>query len=40
MIEFEIPKPIQMTNTALETVAVNMMRNGRGFATFTGIAMV
>jgi acyl-CoA dehydrogenase len=26
MIEFEIPKPIQMTNTALETVAVNMMR--------------
>jgi acyl-CoA dehydrogenase len=26
MIEFEIPKPIAMTNTALETVAVNMMR--------------
>jgi acyl-CoA dehydrogenase len=26
MIEFETPKPIQMLNTALETVAVNMMR--------------
>jgi acyl-CoA dehydrogenase len=26
MIEFEAPKPIQMLNTALETVAVNMMR--------------
>ena len=26
MIEFEAPKPIQMINTALETVAVNMMR--------------
>lgn len=26
MIDFEIPKPIAMTNTALETVAVNMMR--------------
>jgi acyl-CoA dehydrogenase len=26
MIEFEPPKPIQMLNTALETVAVNMMR--------------
>ena len=26
MIEFEIPKPIAMANTALETVAVNMMR--------------
>jgi acyl-CoA dehydrogenase len=26
MIEFEVPKPISMTNTALETVAVNMMR--------------
>src|SRR4030042_3439954 len=27
MIEFETPKPIQMTNTALETVAINMMRS-------------
>jgi acyl-CoA dehydrogenase len=26
MIDFEIPKPIAMTNNALETVAVNMMR--------------
>lgn len=26
MIEFEIPKPIVMNNTALETVAINMMR--------------
>lgn len=26
MIDFEIPKPIAMANTALETVAVNMMR--------------
>jgi acyl-CoA dehydrogenase len=26
MIEFEIPKPIAMTNNALETVAINMMR--------------
>ena len=26
MIEFEAPKPIQMMDTALETVAVNMMR--------------
>ena len=26
MIEFETPKPIVMLNTALETVAVNMMR--------------
>jgi len=26
MIEFETPKPIQMANTALETVAINMMR--------------
>ena len=26
MIDFEPPKPIQMLNTALETVAVNMMR--------------
>ena len=26
MIEFEAPKPIAMLNTALETVAVNMMR--------------
>ena len=26
MIEFEVPKPIAMTNNALETVAVNMMR--------------
>src|SRR5512139_1660459 len=26
MIEFEAPKPIQMLDTALETVAVNMMR--------------
>jgi acyl-CoA dehydrogenase len=26
MIEFEVPKPIAMTNNALQTVAVNMMR--------------
>jgi acyl-CoA dehydrogenase len=26
MIEFEVPKPIAMTNNALETVAINMMR--------------
>ena len=26
MIEFDTPKPIAMTNTALETVAINMMR--------------
>jgi len=31
MIEFEAPKPIQMISTALETVAVNMMRSKTRF---------